>query len=120
MSDQRIILANGSRLLREMLNRILQKTDNIQVVQEVSDHRSLPMAIEKQDADWVLMSIPEGNPMPKWTHEYMLEHPSVRIMAVATDGSWIRMKWLESHEENLADLSLKDLIHILESNPGHA
>jgi len=27
------------------------------------------------------------------------------------------MKWVETHEEDLEDLSLNDLIHILESNP---
>ena len=28
------------------------------------------------------------------------------------------MKWLESHEEDISDLSLPELIHILENNPG--
>ena len=27
------------------------------------------------------------------------------------------MKWLERHEEDLGDLSLNDLIHILERDP---
>jgi hypothetical protein len=38
-------------------------------------------------------------------------------MAVATDGSKIKMKWLEVHEQELNGLSLNDLIHILENKP---
>jgi len=38
MTEQRIILANGSRLLHEMLNRILYKTVNLKVVKEIKDH----------------------------------------------------------------------------------
>jgi hypothetical protein len=34
-------------------------------------------------------------------------------MAVAADGSWVKTKWLENHEEKMDNLSLKDLIHIL-------
>ena len=51
MSKRRIILANSSRLLREMLNRILHKTENLEVVQEIKDHKQLPTEIEKSDAD---------------------------------------------------------------------
>ena len=86
MAEQRIILANGSRLLREMLNRILIKTENLD---------------------------PVDRNLPEWVDTYMVDHPQVRFMAVAADGSWVKTKWIESHEEELDNLSLKDLIHIL-------
>jgi hypothetical protein len=41
----------------------------------------------------------------------------MRLLAVSSDGSKVKMKWLEPHEENLEDLSLNDLIHILENDP---
>jgi DNA-binding NarL/FixJ family response regulator len=113
MAEQRIILANGSRLLREMLNRILIKTVNLKVVQEITNHENLPTAIEKPNAEWIIMSLPVDDNLPEWTDTYMVDHPKVRFMAVANDGSWVKMKWLESHEEELDNLSLKDLIHIL-------
>jgi hypothetical protein len=40
MTKQRIILANSSRLLREMLNRILRKTDSLKVVRRSPIRRS--------------------------------------------------------------------------------
>ena len=113
MSEQRIILANGSRLVREMLNRILHKTENLKVVKEVFDQEELPAEIEKSDAEWVIMSLPVDKKMPEWVDTYIVDHPRVRFMAVANDGSWVKTKWLEYHEEELDNLSLRDLIHIL-------
>jgi hypothetical protein len=113
MSEQRIILANGSRLLHEMLNRILIKTENLIVVQEIANEAQLPTAIEKSDAEWVIMSLPADSNIPKWVDNYINKHPRIRFMAVAADGSWVKMKWLENHEEKLDNLSLRDLIHIL-------
>ena len=113
MSEQRIILANGSRLVHEMLNRILLKTKNLEVVQEIPDHNKLPAALEKSDAEWIILSLPADSFIPDWVDTYIVDHPYVRFMAVANDGSWVKTKWLESHEEELDNLSLRDLIHIL-------
>ena len=113
MSEQRIILANNSRLVREMLNRILHKTDNLEVVKEITDHKDLPAEIEKSDAEWVIMSLPSDHTIPEWVETYIVEHPRMRFMAVANDGSWVKTKWLESHEEELDNLTLRDLVNIL-------
>ena len=117
MSIKRIILADGSRLLREMLQRVIYKEDNLEVVKEVARYEELPSAIEQFDPEWVIMSLPSNHIIPDWVDIYITDHPSVRFLAVSTDGSKIKMKWLEPHEEDLGDLSLKDLIHILERNP---
>jgi DNA-binding NarL/FixJ family response regulator len=120
MTKQRIILANSSRLLREMLNRILRKTDSLKVVREVSDQKELPDAIQQDDAEWLIMSLPEDEKMPEWVDVYMMEHPSLHILTVSPDGGRVRLRWLESHEEDLIDPSLADLILVLERDPGHA
>ena len=117
MPAKRIILADGSRLLREMLHRVLYKADNLEVVQEVTNYRDLPSAIEQFDPEWVIMSLPSDHVSPDWVDTDIAHRPSVRFLAVATDGSRIKMKWLEPHEEDLGDLSLKDLLHILERDP---
>ena len=105
MSQQRIILANGSRLVREMLNRALLRADHLKVVKEITDHRNLPSAIERYDAEWVIMSLPIDSKVPEWVDAYMIEHPPVRFIAVSSDGSQVKMRWLESHEEELDNLS---------------
>ena len=113
MSEQRIILANGSRLLFEMLNRILIKTGNLNVVQEITNREHLPNAIEKSDAEWVIMPLPADSNIPEWVDNYIVGHPQVRFMGVAADGSWVKTKGYENHEEVLDNLSLRELIHIL-------
>jgi DNA-binding NarL/FixJ family response regulator len=119
MPEQRIVLANGSRLLREMLKRILFKSENLEVVREVTDQKELPAAIEQSDPEWVIVSLSFDNGVPSWVDNYLAVHPSVRFMAVATDGSKVKMKWLEIHEQELNGLSLGDLIHVLENKPAH-
>ena len=115
MPEQRIVLANGSRLLRDMLKRILFKSDKLEVVREVTDQKELLSVIEHTNPEWVIISLSFDNGVPAWVDSFMANHPSVRFMAVATDGSKIKTKWLEVHEQELDGLSLNDLIHILES-----
>jgi hypothetical protein len=62
------------------------------------------------------MSLPADKQIPEWADSFMKRNPLIKIMALSSDGSWIKMKWLESREQDLTDLSLKELIHILEGN----
>jgi DNA-binding NarL/FixJ family response regulator len=117
MSEQSIVLANGSRLLREMLKRILYKSDHFEVIREVTDQRELPSVIEHTQPEWVILSLSFDNGVPAWVDGFMASHPSVRFMALAADGSRVKMKWLEVHEQELDGASLKDIIQILESKP---
>ena len=114
---QRIILADGSRLLREMLHAVIYKADHLQVVREVSDQEELPSAIEQLKVEWLVMSLPFDKGIPGWVDQYITNHPFTRFLAVSTDSSKVKMKWVEIHEVELEDLSLNDLIHILESDP---
>ncbi len=117
MSEQRIILANGSRLLRDMLKRIIVKSENLEIVREVTDQKELPAAIEHSNPEWVIVSLAFDNGVPAWVDDFMAIHPSVRFMAVASDGSKVKMKWIEIHEQELNGLSLGELIRILENKP---
>jgi DNA-binding NarL/FixJ family response regulator len=113
MTEQRIILANSSQLVHDMLNRILFNTKNLEVVQEVANHEKLPSEIDKVDAEWIVMSMPVDKEIPEWVRTYIIDHPSTRIMTVANDRNLVKTKWLDNHEEEFVNLSLKDLIQIL-------
>jgi len=117
MPEQRVILANGSRLLRDMLKRILYKSDKLQVVREVNDPRELASIVEHVNPEWVIVSLSFDSQLPTWVDSFMISHPSVRFMALATDGSKIKVKWLDVHEQELNDISLSDLLEMLESKP---
>jgi chemotaxis response regulator CheB len=117
MHEQRIVLANGSRLMRDMLRRILFKSDHLEVIREVIDQKELPSVIEHTQPEWVILSLNFDNGIPAWVDGFMAGHPSVRFMALAADGSKIKLKWLEVHEQELNGLSLNELIRILEDRP---
>jgi DNA-binding NarL/FixJ family response regulator len=117
MPEQRIVLANASRLLRDMLKRILDRSDKLTIVHEVTDQKELPSVLEQTHPEWVIMSLAYDERVPAWVDTFMASHPSVRFMGFAMDGSKIKLKWLEVHEQELNSLSLNDLMQILENNP---
>jgi len=118
MATKRVILANGSRLLREMLQRVINKADNLEVVQETPSHEELHSAIERFDPEWVILSPPDNNTVHGWKNTLLADYPSVRFILLAPDNS-IKMKWQTSYEEDLTNLSLRDFIHILEKDLQH-
>ena len=101
--------------MRDMLKRIIYKSDHLEVVREVTDQKELPYVIEHTQPEWVILSLSFDDGVPAWVDGFMVSHPSVRFMALAADGSKIKLKWLEVHEQELDGLSLNDLIRILES-----
>jgi DNA-binding NarL/FixJ family response regulator len=114
MAEHRIILADGSRLLREMLKRIFEKSDDLEVVGEVTDIKNLPHLIREKKAQWVILSTPPEESVPRWIETIISEQPEVRFLSVSNDGSQIKIKWYEPHEKIIKGLSLQDLITILQ------
>jgi chemotaxis response regulator CheB len=58
MHTKRVILANGSRLLREVFQRVIDKSNHLEVVQEIINPEDLPSAIECFDPEWVIIPPP--------------------------------------------------------------
>lgn len=117
MPEQTIVLANTSRLMRDMLKRIIHRSATLRLLGEVTDQKELLSLLERVRPEWVIVSLAYDNSVPVWVDGYMIAHPYLRFMAVSADGSTIKMKWLESHEQELSGLSLDDLLQILENQP---
>jgi hypothetical protein len=116
MNTKRVILANGSRLIREMLHRALAKADQLEVVQEISDWEGLPSALEQFDPSWVIVAQPYKDYPPYRIDSCMEEHPSVRFIFLSPSQNHIKMKWQSGQEEDLLDLSLREFIDILQKD----
>ncbi len=119
MSTKRVILANGSRLLREMLHRVINKAENLEVVQEIPTHEELPLAIKRFYPEWVIISSSYNDSAQGWVNDYMADYPSVRFIFFSPENSSVKMKWQSTYEEDLTNLSLRDFIHILEKDLQH-
>jgi hypothetical protein len=119
MSVKRVILANGSRLLREMLHRVINKADQLEVVQEVPNHEELPFAIERFHPAWVIVSLPYNDRANGRINDYIEDYPSVRFIFLSPDDKSVKMKWQNSYEEDLTNFSLRDFIDFLEKDLQH-
>ena len=116
LSTKRVILADGSRLLREMLHQVIDKAASLEVVQEVLNPQELSAAINQFDPEWVVISMPFSEPEHHWVRTCLAKYPSVRFMFLSPYQQCIEMKWHTVYEENYSDLSLDDFIHILEKD----
>jgi DNA-binding NarL/FixJ family response regulator len=116
MQVQQVILANESRLLREMLHRVIEKAPDLDVAGQTTDLTALPSLIEQTNAHWVIVPLLPDDAVPSEVESLLVQDPSVRVLAVAVDGSRLVAKWMESNEKQLDDISLQELLTILRDN----
>jgi DNA-binding NarL/FixJ family response regulator len=119
MATKRVILANNSRLLREMLHHVINKADNLEVVLETPNDEELSSAIEKFDPAWVIASLPANPQLPSWLNRCTEHYPAVRFILLTPNNDRIKMSGQASYEEDLTNVSLKDFIDILEIDLQH-
>ena len=118
MCAQRIILVNCSRLLSDLLHTIIHETDDLEMVQEIKSDEARPDVIEPSEAEWMIMPVLPDKKIPGWVDHFIAKHPSMRFLAIFLGSNKVKLKSLE-YEEDLEDLSLTDLIQILERHPQH-
>jgi chemotaxis response regulator CheB len=120
MATKRVILANGSRLLREMLHHVLDQAEHLEVVQEIREQEELSPFIERLNPQWVILTSRAGETTQPWLEDYIARHPSVRFIFVSPDHQRIELRSHASAEQDLANLSLSDFVHILERDSRHS
>ncbi|MGD2159316.1 MAG: hypothetical protein PVG14_19265 [Anaerolineales bacterium] len=113
MNDHRIILANMSRLMGEMLERTIDKSPELQVVGVTQELSNLPTLLEKLDAQWVITSLNTDDDIPKSMDDLLLENNLITILALRENGSLAKLKKIELSEVVYQGLSLKELITLL-------
>jgi hypothetical protein len=118
-STKRVILADGSRLLREMLHHALDQADHLKVVDEIPNYGELPVALQRLDPEWVIVPLAYSQQVHNWLDSCMEDHPAVRFIFLSPGQNLIKMKWQTSYEEEYFDLSLREFIHILEKDLQH-
>jgi hypothetical protein len=138
-NSRRVILAVETRLFHEMLRHAIDRSPGLMVVSDVEAGSDLATQVERQDAQWVILSLsPEGE-LPEEAEILLAERPEVSVLGVAPDGSevklgWsqprggtiakgdngepVELKWTEPHQEALTDPSLPELIQVLRTGLG--
>lgn len=116
ISTKRVILASGSRLLREILHRAIDRADQLEVVREIPNWEALPLALEMFNPTWVIVAQADSNPSHQRVEVCMEKYPSVRFIFLSPNQDNVKIKWQTSYEEEYSNLSLTDFIHILEKD----
>ena len=115
MKPYRVILANQPRLLRSLLQRVLRKTGDIDVVGVVTDLEKLPPKVEQTDAQWVVVSLWRNGDFPEAFRKLMVEHPALCLLGLSADGSQAVIRCPGSAELAVSNLSLDSLFATLRS-----
>ena len=119
MSTKRVVLANGSRLMREAFQHVIDKADNLEVVPEYPNPQELPSVIDRFEPEWVFVSSPQEDYARQSLDTCLAQYPSVRFVVIAPDHSRIGIQSQAADEEDVTNLSLRDFIHVLERDPRH-
>jgi hypothetical protein len=113
---QRIVLANQSRLLREMLHHAIEKNPWLHIVGQTADVPDLLQTIERTAPHWVILSLSSKGNMPQAADIVVRRHSAVRVLGMTIDGSQAKVKTIPYEERSLGSLSLRDLIAVLMSD----
>lgn len=113
MDEIRVVLGNQTRLLRDLLRRSIQKIENIKIVGETQRVEKLPAVAKDKQADWVILSLPQGESVPEVFHDLAALEEELSVMAISNTGDKIIIRRIEVQEENYQKFSLKDLGAVL-------
>ena len=111
----KIILVNGSPFLHELLRSIINKNQQIQIVAEVENISRYPSVAARVDADWTYLVLPPDAEIPEAVEQVLKENPSMRVLVMATDGSKVRVKWMEPHDYDIKVEDMEDIFNILKN-----
>jgi DNA-binding NarL/FixJ family response regulator len=115
MAKSKIVLANQSKLLRDMLSRVFAKLEDFIIVQEIENPSLLADFLDQTDIDWVLFSSMHHRAKREWIDDLIRTHPSVCFADIALDMSEVTFTLMNNPDTEVNDLSLEEFIAILES-----
>jgi DNA-binding NarL/FixJ family response regulator len=116
VAKQRIILVNNSRLMRDMLKRVISKAEGLEIVSDLDDLAEFPEAVKRMEADWAIVLLPPDEGIPDLVEQVINEQPSMRFLLMGVDGSHARIKWNEPHEVPLDKKNLQELLALLQTD----
>lgn len=84
----RVLLALESPMLRDMLADLLGRHEGIEVVGHALEPLDLLVAVEKSQADVVLLTFPQFPTMPGICSHLFAEFPELVVLGVSPDGQY--------------------------------
>ena len=96
----RVLIANSTRIWRDMLYDTIREEPDIEVVGDVSEESAIVAATERSNPDCVIVPLDlPGAAMPICT-QILSRRPNVRIVAIGEGSDVVEIYWM-SDEKNI-------------------
>lgn len=117
--SRRIIVANGSRLFRQLLQRALDLVPDLEVVSVAANLAHLSTLIERDKPHWLVVLLLPNGQMPEAIEYVIVTFPSLSVLGVAPDGSRVEARDARlSEQTTFVDISFEEMIRLLRAVPG--
>ena len=90
----RVLIANATRIWRDMLYDTIREESDIEVVGDVSEENAIVPATERTNPDCVIVPLDEpGAAMPIYT-KILSKRPHIRIVAIGEGTDVVEIYWM--------------------------
>jgi hypothetical protein len=113
MLKQRILIVDGAPLFREMLQRVIERSLDLQVVGMVADLSDLAASVERMRADWIMLLRQPGEQVPESISRLLKQHTRLRLLIMTLGSDQIKVQWNEPHEEFVNLSTVESLVDVL-------
>ena len=119
----RVLVANGPRLMRELVLSTLSEQAGIRVVGEAKNEQDVPSLVAQTNPDFLLIALDESHKRPALCDLLLREFPALRIIAVAPNSNvgifyWVSFEIhstkMEASEAGLLEVMRRKIARSLE------
>lgn len=119
METRRIVLANESRLLREMLKCVIDESPSLEIVGETQQFSEIKRLAKKHNAHWVIVTLTSTGDIPDQINKLLIPNSAISILAITNKGGKAKIRWVDLHEETFIDWSLEEMLELLHEKVPH-
>lgn len=95
----RVLIANSTRIWRDMLYNTIREQPDVEVVGDVSDEHAIVAAVERTNPDCVIVPLElPAAAMPICT-QILSKRPTARIVAIGEASDVVEIYWLSDERE---------------------
>ena len=114
MRDQRVLLVELPRVMRDIIRDAIGAEGGISLVGETTGDVDLASLVQATRADVVVIGLADAR-LPDAAKRLLTRHPAVRVLGVVNDGRDAVMYELRAHGEPLGEISPRALAAALRS-----
>jgi DNA-binding NarL/FixJ family response regulator len=93
VSPVRVLVANGPRLMRELIIETISDQPDIHVVGEIDDEAKIEGAVDETAPDFLIVTLDQQDHLPGFCQTILRKHANIKIIAVAPDRNLTVFYW---------------------------